>query len=277
MHRELERVVEALAKADGLVVTAGAGMGVDSGLPDFRGTQGFWNAYPAYKDQGLGFMNLANPRWFQQDPTLAWGFYGHRLELYRRTVPHQGFTLLKQWGDSLRLGTIVFTSNVDNQFQRAGFDLQQILECHGSIEHLQCLEDCGIGIFSAEGVSIEVDPETFRAQENLPKCPRCKALARPNILMFGDIGWDSSRVEEQKCRIEHWLEKVRGSRLVIIECGAGNAIPSVRIFGERLLTEFENALLVRINVRESQVPEGHIGIAEGALGTLQAIHTLRKR
>jgi hypothetical protein len=81
----------AIAAADALLITAGAGMGVDSGLPDFRGDDGFWNAYPANRQLGLSSINLANPRWFDDDPHLAWGFYGHRLNLYRSTRPHAGF------------------------------------------------------------------------------------------------------------------------------------------------------------------------------------------
>ena len=61
------------------------------------------------------FEELADPVHFVDDPTLAWGFYGHRLDLYRRTVPHDGFRVLREWGAR------VFTSNVDGQFQRAGF------------------------------------------------------------------------------------------------------------------------------------------------------------
>ncbi|HVT79086.1 MAG TPA: NAD-dependent protein deacetylase, partial [Phycisphaerae bacterium] len=70
----LGRAAHAIANAHALLITAGAGMGVDSGLPDFRGPEGFWKAYPAYRHLGLGFAQLANPRWFQDDPALAWGF-----------------------------------------------------------------------------------------------------------------------------------------------------------------------------------------------------------
>ncbi|MCS6899666.1 MAG: Sir2 family NAD-dependent protein deacetylase [Myxococcales bacterium] len=275
MSEDLGRVAEALREAEGLVVTAGAGMGVDSGLPDFRGNQGFWRAYPPYAKLGLGFSNVANPRWFQEDPRLAWGFYGHRLELYRRTVPHAGFRLLRQWGENMRLGAFVFTSNVDGQFQRAGFDPERIYECHGAIDFLQCLAECGVGIFPADGVSVEVDEETFRAKEPLPSCPRCGSIARPNILMFGDGGWDDTRADAQEVRLSRWLERARGAKLVVIECGAGTAIPSVRIFGERLVGNFPGALLVRINPREPNVPQGHVGIASGALAALQAIEALR--
>src|SRR5262249_50285934 len=70
-----------IASADALIIGAGAGMGVDSGLPDFRGDQGFWRAYPVYEKLGLSFSSMANPRWFRTDPEMAWGFYGHRLGL----------------------------------------------------------------------------------------------------------------------------------------------------------------------------------------------------
>ncbi len=96
-------------------------MGVDSGLPDFRGNQGFWRAYPPYEQLGLDFVSLANPRWFADDPALAWGFYGHRMELYRQTAPHPGFAILHRWEGRMPRGGFVFTSNVDRHFQRAGF------------------------------------------------------------------------------------------------------------------------------------------------------------
>ena len=110
-----------LRSAQALLIGAGAGMGVDSGLPDFRGTQGFWKAYPAYAKLGLDFASMANTQWFQKDPEFAWGFYGHRLGLYRTTVPHAGFGLLRAWASRMKHGAFVFTSNVDGQFQRAGF------------------------------------------------------------------------------------------------------------------------------------------------------------
>ncbi len=94
-------------------------MGVDSGLPDYRGPEGFWRAYPPYRALGLRFEELADPVHFADDPGLAWGFYGHRLTLYRSTVPHAGFGVLLRW--ARERPTFVFTSNVDGQFQRAGF------------------------------------------------------------------------------------------------------------------------------------------------------------
>jgi NAD-dependent SIR2 family protein deacetylase len=269
-HAELvRRAASAVRSADALLIGAGAGMGVDSGLPDFRGTTGFWKAYPLYAKRGLDFQAMANPRWFMQDPAFAWGFYGHRLALYRETVPHEGFSILRRWGEGMRHGTFVFTSNVDGQFQKAGFAEDRIVEIHGSIHYAQCFKGCE-GIFTADAFSVALDMDTLRAKEPLPACPRCGALARPNILMFGDGFWDGARSDEQEARLEAWLRKITGAKIVAIECGAGTAIPSVRMFSERL-ARAGNGTLVRINVREPEGPANAIGLPMGALEALRAI------
>jgi NAD-dependent SIR2 family protein deacetylase len=66
--QRLRKAEELLERADAILITAGAGMGVDSGLPDFRGSEGFWRAYPQVKELGLRFEDLANPEWFERDP-----------------------------------------------------------------------------------------------------------------------------------------------------------------------------------------------------------------
>jgi|SRR6218665_955213 len=268
MHQELIRAADVLRSAKALLIGAGAGMGVDSGLPDFRGNEGFWKAYPAYAKLGLDFASMANPHWFEKDPAFAWGFYGHRLELYRATVPHAGFTLLRDWAARMPHGAFVFTSNVDGHFQKAGFPEERVLEVHGSIHHTQCLGPCE-ELGSAAPHTVSVDPESFRAREPLPACPRCGSLVRPNILMFGDGWWDDSRSQVQEGRLEQWLSTVEPGSLAVVECGAGTAIPSVRRFCEHAAARL--GTLIRVNVREPEVPRGAIGLPMTALEALSAI------
>jgi len=252
--------------ADAILVGAGAGIGVDSGLPDFRGDQGFWRAYPPLAALGIRFMEMANPRRFARHPELAWGFYGHRLALYRATVPHEGFAILRALGEGLAHGSFVFTSNVDGQFQRAGFDAGRIVECHGSIHHLQCTRPCSDAIWPADSLEPRIDPATCLMAPPLPHCPRCGALARPNILMFNDSTWLDARTEDQYARLEAWLGRVRHP--VVIELGAGSDVPSVR-----RMCEAQRAPLIRINPREPRVDSGKgVGIATGAL---EALHRLQ--
>ena len=272
LDSQIQRAREALQKADALLITAGAGMGVDSGLPDFRGVHGFWRAYPIAKKLGLRFEELANPMWFKENPKLAWAFYGHRLNLYRKTEPHEGFKILLNIGKQKLGGYFVFTSNVDGQFQKAGYDERRIVEIHGSIHYLQCTVPCSRDIWSADKVEVKIDMEKFEALEPLPKCRNCFEIARPNILMFGDWEWISDRTDDQIYLYERWLSSVEknGYRLVIVEIGAGTGVPTVRLQSQRIAERF-GATLIRINPREYEVPYGHISIPMGGLEGIKKI------
>ena len=268
LEETTKQAANLIRDADSLIITAGAGMGVDSGLPDFRGTQGFWQAYPALAKARIQFEEIANPESFERDPELAWGFYGHRLNLYRKTVPHQGFQILQDWADDKPYGAFVFTSNVDGQFEKAGFDENRIIECHGSIHHLQCSKSCTDHVWDADRFKPEIDAENCRIKSPLPKCIFCREIARPNILMFGDYNWLPARKYEQQLRFRSWRERVKNP--VVIELGAGTAIPSVRYFGED-----QGCTIIRINPRESAISsQMGVGIASGALEGLGVLQSL---
>ena len=244
-----------IAQADAILITAGAGMGVDSGLPDFRGNEGFWNAYPVIKELGLDFAEMANPRWFKTKPQLAWAFYGHRLHLYRDTQPHKGFDYLRALIEAKNENYFIVTSNVDGQFQKAGFDPSRIVEVHGSIHHTQCCSD----ITSADNIEVPIDMQNFVAL-TVPLCKRCGAVLRPNILMFGDWQWDETRTDHQERRYYQWLQENINAKIAIIEIGAGTAIPTIRSKGERLTQTLQNAQLIRINPRDVNL-DGAKGVA----------------
>jgi NAD-dependent SIR2 family protein deacetylase len=251
--------------ADGLLITAGAGMGVDSGLPDFRGVGGFWHACPALKQRQLSFEDMANPAGFAKTPTVSWGFYGHRLALYRTTEPHAGFGILRKWGGRMKHGAFAFTSNVDGQFQKAGFAPSHVAECHGTIHSLQCIEPCTPDVWPAQRFVPEIDEETGLLTNKMPVCPRCGKLARPNILMFGDSSWIEKYAERQISRLDAWLEAPQ--RLVVVELGAGKALPTVRRF-----SEMHGPRVIRLNPREAAIGlHVGVGIAKGAMEGLQLL------
>ncbi|HEY3963477.1 MAG TPA: Sir2 family NAD-dependent protein deacetylase [Planctomycetaceae bacterium] len=269
LDSSLNEAAHAIRNADALLIGAGAGMGVDSGLPDFRGDTGFWKAYPPFR--GRRFAEMSNPRWFDSDPQLAWGFFGHRYNLYKNTAPHPGFQMLLRWAERLERKFFVFTSNVDGHFQRAGFPEDRILECHGSIHYLQCASPCHSSIWAAEGLQIEVDMETIRSNTDLPKCPRCNGVARPNILMFGDAQWEASRCSQQFARYHSWLKQASGGRIVAIEFGAGHAVPTVRIECEQ-----RGDILIRVNPHEAETPAGGISLPLCALDAIGRIDRRRQ-
>ena len=270
---DFAEIAQLIHDAKHLIFTAGAGMGVDSGLPDFRGNNGFWKAYPMLKEKG-GFAHMANPEHFAHNPSIGWGFYGHRLNLYRNTTPHNGFNIQRQWAEDKGNNYFIYTSNVDGAFQKAGFSSRKIVECHGSIHHLQ-----GMGeeyrydrrlrgyIRSADPFEVTVD-ENLHAQGELPRNEHGELL-RPNILMFGDWGWDSSRTDGQYRQMDKWMDTINLRDTVVIEVGAGTSIPSVRRTSEQF--SMAGATLVRINPRES-----HGGDYCIPLGGLEALTKLNE-
>ena len=265
---QIQQLKQLFAHADSLIFSAGAGMGVDSGLPDFRGNQGMWKAYPELGRQNFDFTQIANPSAFRSQPQLAWGFYGHRFALYRETQPHQGFQLLKQLAEQLDLPYFVFTSNVDGQFQKAGFDPEKIYECHGSIHHIQCLDACTDDIEAADMLEPQVNSESCQWVGDLPDCLECGGLMRPNILMFNDSTWISTQFDQQEKRLQHWLNQHRAP--LVIEMGAGTAIPSVRMFSEQFAPN-----IIRINPREATLPKkGGMSLPYLALNAISLIFNI---
>jgi NAD-dependent SIR2 family protein deacetylase len=232
-----------------------------------------WQHYPALGRLRMGFSSIANPEAFENDPTLAWGFYGHRLLSYRNTQPHQGFNLLKKLGERFTHGSFIFTSNVDGQFQKAGFDPQRIYECHGSIHTLQCAkpDDCCKSTWLAIDEQPVIDIDACELTSALPKCLYCGGLARPNILMFDDWFWQARPYQQQKKRLEQWLTQVEAP--LVIEIGAGVAIPTVRHFSERVANNGER--LIRINPADATIPlDNGVSLAMGGLAGINVINAV---
>jgi NAD-dependent SIR2 family protein deacetylase len=274
-HRDpnaVRRIGDLVARADALLVTAGAGMSVDSGLPDFRSAQGLWRAYPPLAKLGLSFEQMAQPRWFASKPEMAWAWYGHRQQLYRQATPHAGHRILLAWAQAMPAGSFVVTSNVDGQFRAAGFSEQCLLEVHGSVHRYQCTVPCGDRVWDVEAPAFAIDLATLTASGELPRCPDCGALARPNVLMFNDWAWVDVVAQEQQRRFDEWLAALNRRRIVVIECGAGTAIPTIRRIGE-WVAEQSLATLVRINpAAEEETGQSALALQVPALQALGLIH-----
>lgn len=254
-----------ISEADGLLITAGAGMGVDSGLPDFRGEEGFWTAYPALRNAGMNFTSIASLKSFSKSPRQAWGFYGHRLSLYRSTEPHLGFHILKSIAAQLPYGAFVVTSNVDGQFQKAGFAESDIFEVHGSIHRLQCTAPCTETVWPASSITPITDDERCEwVNDRVPICPKCRRVARPNILMFDDWAWIKTYATIGRTRFEQWLSRTK--KIVVLEIGAGIALPAIRQIGRAT-----QAPLIRMNPQKQPNDDADIFLECGALFGLQAI------
>jgi len=264
--QQKEQIYQWLKNAKSIVITAGAGMGVDSGLADYRGTGGQWGNIEAQENTSV--FDIVNPESFNKNPALGWRMYASRLIEYTNIKPHNGFGILMKWIHEFNLDYFVLTSNVDNQFQKAGFDENKIREMHGSIFYLQCTEPCTEHVWEhtveLKTVLSEIESGVF------PVCPNCENLARPNVYMFRDNTYISNRSNEQKAVFQQFLSNANSAEMVVFEIGSGPHVQSIRQKTRMLGIEY-NAKIVRINPKDSKIKAPHIGIGKGALEALVEI------
>lgn len=121
-------------------------------------------------------------------------------------------------------------------------------------------------------LDLKIDENTLRVEGELPCCPNCGEVARPNILMFNDFSWLQARSTQQNRLFERWVVLNSNLRIAVIEIDAGKSIPTARLVSESI-----PAQLIRINPRDADGPKGTISISLGSLGALSAINELLNR
>jgi NAD-dependent deacetylase len=162
----VERAVRWLAEAERVVVSTGAGMSKESGIPTFRDAQeGLWARYDPEA--------LATERGFRADPRLVWSWYAERRERILACEPHAGHRALAAL-EALLPSLTVVTQNIDGLHARAGS--ADVIELHGSIRRAKCLD--AHHPFTGTLPTGEGDP---------PPCPRCGSPLRPDVVWFGEM------------------------------------------------------------------------------------------
>jgi NAD-dependent deacetylase len=145
------------------VALTGAGVSTESGVPDFRSAGGIWERFDPYE--------VASIDAFHRDPARVWEFYALRLDVLRAAEPnaaHRALAALERAG----LVEAVITQNVDRLHAAAGS--QEVIEVHGTIAQARCL-----------GCSAVVGSDDLELP--LPHCPRCGAVLKPDVVMFGEL------------------------------------------------------------------------------------------
>ncbi len=270
MEALFQQAKQIIQDADVLLITAGAGMGVDSGLPDFRGNEGLWRAYPLLKKQQFSFAKIATEKGLQQFPKLAWALFGHMFDLFNATRPHEGFKILLETAQKKK-DYFVVTSNIDSHFQKAGFDAQRIYEIHGRLNTFEC-SACKNIWQPDTNFRFDIDPKLMNLK-GVPKCPHCGKMARPNVLLFKDLGYNHQESDEQASRFNDFMHKYdQGDHhIAILEFGAGKGVPSIRNLGEYIFSKVEQSSLIRVNPLDYDGPENVIGLPVGALKAIRTI------
>lgn len=167
----LARAADLLRGAQDILVITGAGISADSGLPTYRGVAGLYT--DGRTDEGVPIEEALSGRTLLRDPTLAWRHIARIEAACRGATPNRGHRVLARLEASGRRVTVL-TQNVDGLHLDAGS--QDVIEIHGTVRRLRC-----------DGCGWKADAPDFSALSIPPACPRCGAVARPDVVLFGEL------------------------------------------------------------------------------------------
>lgn len=233
LRERIKNAKSYIQDAECLLIVAGAGMGIDSGLPDYRGSNGLWNTWHPSKQYNMTYEKLSTHEMFETNIELAWGFQTYLTKLYDELEPHQGYiNLLDIAKNKFNSNYFVITSNVDSQFLKSGFDINKLYEVHGTKRLWQCMDKkCNSNnmpwLMDIKDLP-NIDPTTLMASKPFPKCIYCGMNARPNVSFFSDFNFSEKITQIQSKKLYEWLEINKGKKMLIIEMGCGVSIHSIR-------------------------------------------------
>ena len=175
-----DTVAQKLKDSRKIVFVTGAGISQESGIPTFRGKDGYWRKYDP--------MKLASIDAFYDDPKLVWEWYEDRRKNILSVKPNEGHFAISQMEEFKDV--VVLTQNIDGLHQRSGST--NVLELHGSIIRIKCT------------VCDFIDNITENFESLPPKC-KCGSMLRPDVVWFGEPLpqniWQSAIKEASVCDV----------------------------------------------------------------------------
>jgi len=167
-----------------VTVLTGAGISAESGVPTFRGPGGLWRTYRA--------EDLATPYAFDRDPKLVWEWYDWRRGVIGACQPNTAHETLAEMESRLD-DFILITQNIDGLHRLAGS--RNVVELHGNIWRLRCTRGC----------RSPWEDRSVPLAEIPPHCPHCGALARPDVVWFGESlpaeALEAAFAAAQRCQV----------------------------------------------------------------------------
>lgn len=194
MRDKIVRLAELISESNKIVVFTGAGISVESGIPDFRGPNGLWRKYDP---------RVASIDYFMNNPEGFWKFALDVAETLRNARPNPAHIAIAKLEE---LGKVhcVITQNIDGLHQRAGS--KNVIEVHGNAYEASCIS-CGAPYKTEEILR--------KAAKGIPKCSFCGGLIKPNIVLFGErLPW-GALFDAYKCAEKCDLMLIVGSSLVV--------------------------------------------------------------
>ncbi len=188
---QVRAVLEATSPSGQVVWLTGAGVSAESGIPTFRGKEGYWTVGAReYHPQELATFEA-----FSELPEEVWAWYLYRRGVCHAAAPNAGHRALVELERALGDDMLLVTQNVDGLHRRAGTSEARMYEIHGRIDQMRCARECTPARYPVpDGVDTAWDKarKIGAAERALLVCPRCGGPSRPHVLWF-DESYDEPR------------------------------------------------------------------------------------
>ena len=191
-----------------ITVLTGAGISAESGIPTFRGPEGYWTVgSKVYMPQEMATLEM-----FTTHPEEVWQWYLYRLGACLQAEPNPGHTALAQMEQALGDQFALVTQNIDNLHIRAGNSLERTYQIHGNINFTRCSRACTPELHTLpEGLRKKRDNSFLDDHEvQLLHCPDCGKWLRPHVLWFDEY------YDEEYYRYESSMALANKTELLII-------------------------------------------------------------
>ena len=243
-------ITQALERPGLVTVLTGAGISAASGIPTFRGPEGYWTVGA----QEYTPQQLATRAMFVRAPDDVWAWYLYRLGVCRAARPNPAHHAVVRLEQALGDGFLLITQNVDGLHLRAGNSPARTYPVHGEIEWTRCANDCTqerIPIPAGATVKERDEPLTDADRAAL-HCPRCGSWLRPHVLWFDEA------YDEPRFRFDSAL-RAAGDTTLLLTVGTSGATTLPALVAERAAT----AGATIIDVNPSDNPFGDLATRSG--------------
>ncbi len=181
MEEKLERILRRVRGPGGRVVAlTGAGISAESGIPTFRGREGFW----VVGSRNYMPQEMATHEMFDRAPDEVWRWYLYRFGVCKDARPNAGHDALVRLERALGDRFTLITQNIDGLHRRAGS--QRVFCIHGDAAWVRCAADCGLGRVDLPPIVPRGDAPLTDAERKALTCPRCGGWLRPHVLWFDE-------------------------------------------------------------------------------------------
>ncbi|HVT10552.1 MAG TPA: Sir2 family NAD-dependent protein deacetylase [Polyangia bacterium] len=171
----VDHIVDRLCTTDGpIVFLTGAGISAESGVPTFRGPEGYWRV----GSRNYQPTEMATARAFSSMPEEVWRWYLFRRGVCRAAAPNPAHAALTRLDERFGDRFLLVTQNVDGLHLRAGSDPARVYEIHGNIDRCRCVRGCAPVVRTLPD---DVDPAAPAAL----RCA-CGERLRPHVLWFDE-------------------------------------------------------------------------------------------